>query len=108
MSYEFGCYPSGFRVRSHIVVVGGLGEEGDARHGFLDDVAHAEEGNPVVQEGGYHHFVGGVDDAGHVARTVQRLVGKRQVAEAGGVGLLEGQPGAGPEVQPGERCLSKA
>lgn len=88
LSNQFFCYPSGFGIRSHIVFIGGLLQVGYARHGLFYYVTHAKERNFVLQEGGYHHFIGGIDNARHVACTMQSFVGQGEVAETGGVRLF--------------------
>lgn len=62
-------------------------------------MAHAEEADAVFEERGYHHFVGGIDDAGHIAASVHGFISQGEVAEPLRIGLFERQAGALGKVE---------
>ena len=85
------CHAAGDGVGGYVVFVGGGLDEVDLLHGALDDVAHLQEPDALFEECRHAHLIGGVEDAGHIASALQGLERKGEVAEAYGVGLLEGE-----------------
>ena len=96
---EGGGDVAGFGVGLEVGVEGGGGGEGGALHGLADDVGHLRERAVVVAEGLVDDLVGGIDDAGHVAASVDGIEGELQAAELLGVGLQELQGMALEQVE---------
>ena len=60
-------------------------------HGPAYEACDVGERDAPLTESQIHHFVGRIDDAGHVASLAYGLIGEAQAAEAVGVWLLEGE-----------------
>ena len=71
------------------VVVRRVGDDGRAPDGLSDDVGHLEEATLVLEEPTVHDLVGGVEDTGHIATTLDGLESQRQTTELVQIGLKE-------------------
>ena len=86
---ERGCPGRGLGMGVDEVLQGGASDKFHGVHGAAYDVGHLQESGSTVQECIDGHFVGGIQDAGNVATSPDRLKSVSEQREAIEVRSLE-------------------